>query len=89
MKTTLFFMTSLLGSMSFLQICNGQIPPLGTTSTFAVFTAAGAINNISPTTVTGDLGTNVGAYNGFPPGIVLGGARGIAILWRSRCPEEI
>ncbi len=51
----------------------GQAPNLGTTSNFALFTAAGAFNNIgATTTVTGDVGTNVGAFNAFPPGILLG-----------------
>ncbi len=51
----------------------GQAPDLGTTSTFALFTAVGAFNNIGEsTTVTGDVGTNVGAFNAFPPGILVG-----------------
>lgn len=49
-----------------------QAPNLGTTSTFALFTAAGAFNNNGTTTVVGDIGTNIGAFSGFPPGIVAG-----------------
>ena len=50
----------------------GQAPTLGTTSKFALFTAVGAFNNTGGTTVTGDVGTNVGAFNAFPPGILVG-----------------
>ncbi|MBC7865293.1 MAG: DUF3494 domain-containing protein [Bacteroidia bacterium] len=48
-------------------------PNLGTASGFALFTAAGAFNNISAaTTVTGNVGTDVGAFNAFPPGTLVG-----------------
>ncbi|MBK9016368.1 MAG: DUF3494 domain-containing protein [Saprospiraceae bacterium] len=50
----------------------GQAPNLGTTSSFALFTAAGAINNAGPSLITGDVGTDAGAFNGFPPGIIIG-----------------
>ena len=49
-----------------------QAPPLGATSSFAIFTAVGAINNIGTTIVTGDVGTDAGAFTGFPPGIIVG-----------------
>ncbi|MBK8500461.1 MAG: DUF3494 domain-containing protein [Flavobacteriales bacterium] len=50
----------------------GQTPVLGTTSDFALFTAVGAFSNDGATVVTGDIGTNVGAFTGFPPGTVIG-----------------
>ena len=50
-----------------------QSPNLGTTSNFALFTAAGAFTNAGATTVTGEIGTHVGALTGFPPGSVIGG----------------
>lgn len=51
-----------------------QSPPdLGSASGFALFTAAGAFNNSGASTfVTGDVGTNVGAFSAFPPGILVG-----------------
>ncbi|MEO8069450.1 MAG: ice-binding family protein, partial [Flavobacteriales bacterium] len=49
-----------------------QQPVLGTTSDFALFTAVGAFSNDGATIVTGDIGTNVGAFSGFPPGTVIG-----------------
>ncbi len=59
----LFFMTSLNYA---------QAPNLGTASTFALFTSAGAFNNTGASIITGDIGTNVGVFSGFPPGIVFG-----------------
>ncbi|QOW11665.1 T9SS type A sorting domain-containing protein [Kaistella flava (ex Peng et al. 2021)] len=51
----------------------GQAPNLGSASSFALFTAAGAFNNTGAgTIVTGDVGTNVGAFNAFPPGTLIG-----------------
>ncbi len=41
-------------------------------SGYVLFTAAGNINNSGTTNVTGDIGTFVGAINGFPPGIISG-----------------
>jgi len=50
-----------------------SVPNLGVASTFALFTAVGAFDNIGAATfVTGDVGTNVGAFNAFPPGTVVG-----------------
>ncbi|MBB5283157.1 hypothetical protein HNQ92_001283 [Rhabdobacter roseus] len=37
-----------------------------------MFTAAGAFNNVGASQITGDIGTNVGAFSGFPPGTVVG-----------------
>ncbi|MCX6270483.1 MAG: ice-binding family protein, partial [Bacteroidetes bacterium] len=50
----------------------GQAPNLGAASSFTLFTSAGAFTNIGLSDVTGDIGTNVGAFTGFPPGVVLG-----------------
>src|ERR1035437_4185890 len=52
----------------------GQAPTLGATSSFALFTATGAVfeNTGTATYVTGDVGANVGAFNAFPPGTLVG-----------------
>lgn len=50
----------------------GQSPNLGTATNFALFTSVGAFDNVGATHVTGDIGTNLGAFSGFPPGIVVG-----------------
>ena len=66
----LFFVVILFLTQS---ISFGQAPPLGTTSSFALFTAAGAFSNIgNATIVTGDVGTNAGAFSAFPPGALIG-----------------
>lgn len=49
-----------------------QAPDLGAASGFVLFTAVGAFTNDGATNVTGDIGTNSGAFTGFPPGIVNG-----------------
>ncbi|MEP6792772.1 MAG: ice-binding family protein, partial [Saprospiraceae bacterium] len=50
----------------------GQTPSLGVANSFAVFTAVGAFSNTGATVVTGDIGTDVGLFSGFPPGVVVG-----------------
>ena len=50
----------------------GQAPDLGVTSSFALFTASGAMTNEGASIVNGNIGTYVGAFTGFPPGIVIG-----------------
>ncbi|GAB4031896.1 ice-binding family protein [Spirosoma jeollabukense] len=50
----------------------GQAPDLGTASTFALFTATGALSNVGSSTVVGDLGTNDGLYSGFNTATITG-----------------
>ena len=50
----------------------GQAPDLGAASGFALFTAAGAFNSTGASSVTGDVGTNAGAFSAFPPGTLYG-----------------
>ncbi len=50
----------------------GQAPNLGTTSSFALYTAAGSFANLGATNVTGDIGTNTAIPTGFPPGTLVG-----------------
>ncbi|NOU48290.1 MAG: DUF3494 domain-containing protein [Bacteroidales bacterium] len=72
MKTRLLLL--LIGSILLLipKLNFGQAPTLGTTSGFALFTAVGAFTNDGASYVTGDIGTNVGEFTGFPPGTVVG-----------------
>jgi hypothetical protein len=50
-----------------------QTPPaLGTASTYGAFSGNGAIDNTGLTIVNGDIGTYVGSFTGFPPGIYTG-----------------
>ena len=61
--------------MAFADASFGQAPTLGTASSFALFTANGALDNVGASIVTGDIGTNAGAFTGFPPGTVTGQIR--------------
>lgn len=47
-------------------------PNLGTAATYGAFTGAGAIENTGLTVINGDIGTHVGSFTGFPPGIYTG-----------------
>jgi hypothetical protein len=72
MKT--FFLHTLFGLMLLLMpsAIFAQAPDLGAASSFAVFTGIGAFNNDGTTMITGDIGTNIGPFAGFPPGTVEG-----------------
>jgi hypothetical protein len=73
MKTNLLFLISVASLIFFPKEIFCQAPNLGSSSSFALFTAVGAFNNIGASTyVTGDVGTNVGAFNAFPPGTLVG-----------------
>lgn len=70
-KLLLFIIAVIL--LPFPKVIFAQAPDLGTASTFALFTAAGAFSNVGAATyVTGDVGTNVGVFTAFPPGTVVG-----------------
>ncbi|MBL7934711.1 MAG: DUF3494 domain-containing protein [Bacteroidia bacterium] len=68
----LFFSLLIIALFFHSKLNFSQIPPLATTSEFAVFTSVGAINNSGTTHIEGDVGTNAGAFTGFPPGIIVG-----------------
>lgn len=53
-------------SLASSQVSFGQAPDLGTSSSFTLFTAAGAFTNTGTTTIWGDVGTFVGEYSGSP-----------------------
>jgi len=50
----------------------GQSPNLRSTVTFALFTNAGAFDNVGASSVIGDIGSNTYTPTGFPPGIISG-----------------
>ena len=73
MKNLLRVFLTVVVLLSLREVNLGQAPNLGTTSGFALFTAVGAFNCTGAgTLVNGDVGTNVGAFNAFPPGTVNG-----------------
>lgn len=47
-------------------------PDLGAASAFSLFTAVGGVTNQGTSVVTGNVGTGAGAFNGFPPGVIVG-----------------
>ena len=74
MKQRLLFFLSLALLLASSRAGFGQNtpPPLGLSANFALFTAVGAVDNNGPSVINGDIGTNAGAFNGFPPGVVNG-----------------
>ncbi|MBK8554420.1 MAG: DUF3494 domain-containing protein [Lewinellaceae bacterium] len=72
MKSIILLFVSVALSLFSTTPMFAQSPPLGTTANFALFTAVGAFNNVGTSAITGDIGTNVGAFSGFPPGVVIG-----------------
>jgi len=71
-------------------LLTGPIPPtLGTTSCFALFTSSGAMLNSGVTTVSGDVGTNVGLTTGFDPLLVNGTVHPIPNTVTDACANDL
>ncbi|NBB22889.1 DUF3494 domain-containing protein [Runella sp. CRIBMP] len=75
MKKNVLLILSIATLVCLKSIVFGQAPNLGTAFDFALFTANGAFTNTGASMVVGDIGTNVGAFSGFPPGMVTGNIR--------------
>ena len=73
MRRSILFSALLLCQTFFSHLVAGQTPNLGAASTFALFTADGAVSNTGDLTgITGDVGTNNGAISGFPVNGIIG-----------------
>lgn len=72
MKLKLLNIIIVFSLLSYPNISFGQAPNLGVASSFTIFTVTGAFGNIGATNIIGDIGTNAGAFTGFPPGTVTG-----------------
>ena len=72
MKLFTLLIITFIGVIITLNKSYSQAPVLGNSSTFSVFTGAGAFSSNGSTYLTGDAGTNVGTFTGFPPGIIIG-----------------
>src|SRR5688572_28669007 len=72
MKSKLLLAVTGITLLAFPKTNFGQALELGTASGFALFTTVGAIANTGTTAITGDVGTNVGSFTGFPPGTMAG-----------------
>lgn len=66
--TSTALLTLLITTTAFAQTA----PNLGSSASYGAFTGAGAIENTGLTTIVGDIGTHVGSFTGFPPGIYTG-----------------
>jgi Ice-binding-like len=77
MKNKLLHLFMTIALVIIPTISFGQTAPdLGVASGFALFTGNGAFNEVgTSSTVTGNVGTNVGAFNAFPPGILINGTK--------------
>lgn len=72
MKNIFLLSASVVLLMLFPKLNFGQTPDFGAASDFAVFSSTGAFANVGPTSVTGDVGNNAGAFTAFPPGTLIG-----------------
>lgn len=70
-------MFTLIGCILFElpRVAFGQVTSLGTTASFALFTANGALTNTGASTIVGNIGTNVGDISGFNTASVTGSTR--------------
>ncbi|OFY24925.1 MAG: hypothetical protein A2W98_03870 [Bacteroidetes bacterium GWF2_33_38] len=69
----LIFIITIFALFTFSNKIDAQTPNLRSASNFALFTVKGAFgNNGAETTVTGDVGTQEGAFTAFPTGTLIG-----------------
>ncbi|MBF9219644.1 ice-binding family protein [Hymenobacter ruricola] len=88
-KHFLFILTS-AAALAFPQASTAQVAPaLGAAGSFALFTAVGAVNNSGPTVINGDIGTNAGAFSGFPLGVVVNGAIHVADSYATTAAADV
>lgn len=73
-KLLVYLLNSLMFAVPMAGYCQ-TAPPLGTTSTFALFTVNGALVNSGASTLIGDIGTDLGAISGFGTATVTGSTR--------------
>ena len=80
----IFFCFGLLSSV------NAQcLPNLGSASNFVLFTTTGAVGNLGTSYITGDVGSNAGAVNGFEAPSVLNGNVHIANSVTSQASSDL
>jgi hypothetical protein len=72
-----------------IMLTGPMAPTLGSTSCFALFTASGEMLNTGVTTVTGDVGTNVGLTTGFDPLTVTGTVHPIPNTVTDACASDL
>jgi len=72
MKTLLPIIITFISLLFFPNVNFGQAPNLRTAANFGLFSTTGALQNTGPSYVTGNVGTNAGAFTGFAPATVTG-----------------
>jgi hypothetical protein len=71
-------------------VLTGPVPPaLASTECYALFSANGAVSNTGITTVTGDVGTNVGLTTGFDTSLVTGKVHLTPDLSTAQCAADL
>src|SRR6185295_17794290 len=65
MKSTLLFLIASAILLSYPKVNFGQVPELGTTADFVLFTTVGAVGNVGISQLTGNVGTNSGSSTAF------------------------
>ncbi|MDB5271354.1 MAG: hypothetical protein JWP58_4394 [Hymenobacter sp.] len=90
MKQHFLFILTSVAVLAFPQAGAAQVAPaLGAAASFALFTAVGAVDNNGPTIINGDIGTNAGAFNGFPLGVVVNGSIHVADTYSTQAATDV
>ena len=90
MKKYFLFIVTSTAALALPLASMGQVAPaLGAASSFSLFTAVGAVDNNGPTIVSGDIGTNSGAFNGFPLGVVINGSIHVADTYSTQAATDV
>ncbi|MCF8296977.1 MAG: ice-binding family protein [Saprospiraceae bacterium] len=71
-------------------VLNGPVAPdLGATACYAIFSADGAVSNTGISTITGDIGSNIGSATGFNPLTVTGMIHPIPDGSTAKCAADL
>jgi hypothetical protein len=90
MKFSLLFVSTAAVLLRAPQAAWGQAPPpLGAAASFALFTAVGEVKNAGPTIVNGNIGTDAGAFSGFPPGVINMGTSMVASTLTTQAATDV
>jgi hypothetical protein len=90
MKKSILLVITGFTLLSFSSTSFGQVAPaLGTASTFTLFTAVGAFDNVGPTVIFGNIGTNAGQFTGFPLGVITGGTSHVANTLSTQAATDV
>jgi len=79
----------LIVSFLFALVSSAQVPNLGSLSTFALYSTAGAVGNTGISVVSGDIGSNIGAITGFGAPSVVNGTIHNADLQTAQCAKDL